>query len=152
MLSSLLYPRCRGRYPCLGVCQLVEENKNCACELVNLILFTSKEFLSLSTSALLGGEWSTSISSLFNSKKEHGTHWIRRWVRPRASPDCLGQEKSPSPVEIRTRNMSMNNVLQTEFRGLNCAPMNHGHWGGAAACLKGQEQFYPLPFLQCHII
>jgi hypothetical protein len=47
------------------------------------------------TSALFGGEWSTSRRCRFTpGERAPGTHWIGGWVDPRASLDDLEKRKS----------------------------------------------------------
>jgi hypothetical protein len=47
------------------------------------------------TSALVGGEWSASCSSLFTpGEKVPGTHWKGGWLGPRAGLDDLEKRKS----------------------------------------------------------
>jgi hypothetical protein len=46
------------------------------------------------TSALVGGEWSTSRPVRFNSRERApGTHWMRGWVDLRAGLDDLEKRK-----------------------------------------------------------
>jgi hypothetical protein len=50
------------------------------------------------TSALDGGEWSTSHPSYFIPRERApGTHWIGGWVGPRAILDTVVNRKIPSP-------------------------------------------------------
>jgi hypothetical protein len=50
------------------------------------------------TSALDGGEWSASLSSLFIPKETApGTHWVGGWVGSRAVLDVVVKRKIPSP-------------------------------------------------------
>jgi hypothetical protein len=46
------------------------------------------------TSALVGGEWSASLSSRFTPGEiAHDTHWIGGWVGPRAGLDDVEERK-----------------------------------------------------------
>jgi hypothetical protein len=50
------------------------------------------------TSALDGGEWSTSRHGRFTPRERAlGTHWIGGWVGPRAVLDAVVKRKIPSP-------------------------------------------------------
>jgi hypothetical protein len=57
------------------------------------------------TSTLDGGEWSYSRPGHFTPRERaSGTHWIGRWVGPRAVLDAVVKRKSPSPSrESNTR-------------------------------------------------
>jgi len=50
-------------------------------------------------SELDGGEWSASHSDCFTAEERvPGTHWIGRWVGPRASVDtAVAKRQIPSP-------------------------------------------------------
>jgi len=54
------------------------------------------------TSALGGGEWSTSRPATAPPRKNPGTHWIGDWVGPRAVWTFWRREKCLAPVGIRT--------------------------------------------------
>jgi hypothetical protein len=52
------------------------------------------------TSALDGGEWSTSCPGCFTPRERaSGTHWIGGWVGPRVILDAVAKRKIPSPHE-----------------------------------------------------
>jgi hypothetical protein len=55
------------------------------------------------TSALDGGEWSSSRPGHFTSRERAtGTQWIGGWVGPRTGPDAVVKRELPAPVGIRT--------------------------------------------------
>jgi hypothetical protein len=66
------------------------------------------------TSALDGGEWSTSRPGLFNPReKEPDTHWIGGWVGPRAVLDVVVKRKIPNPRrELNSRTPVVQPVAQ----------------------------------------
>jgi hypothetical protein len=51
------------------------------------------------TSALDGGEWTTSCPGQFTARERvPGTHWIGGWVGPGAVLDAVVKRKIPSPL------------------------------------------------------
>jgi hypothetical protein len=55
------------------------------------------------TSALDGGEWSTSRPGRFTPKERApGTHWIGGWMGPRTVLDAVVKKKIPAPAGNRT--------------------------------------------------
>jgi hypothetical protein len=66
------------------------------------------------TSALDGGKWSDSRPGRFAPREgAPGTHWIGRWVSPRAVLDTVVKRKIPSPLrESNTRTSIVQPVTQ----------------------------------------
>jgi hypothetical protein len=60
------------------------------------------------TSALDGGEWSTSRLGCFDPRERApGTHWIGSWVGPRAGLDAVEKGKIPSPRQESNKETKM---------------------------------------------
>jgi hypothetical protein len=72
------------------------------------------------TSALVGGEWSSSRTSHFTPKETApGTHRIGGWVGPRAGLDNV--EKILDPTETRTLTRSQSLYRRLRYPGSNAS-------------------------------
>jgi hypothetical protein len=64
------------------------------------------------TSALDGGEWSASRSSLYPQGRSPGTHWLLGWVGPRAVLEAVVKRTIPSP---RRESNPRTTIIQSVF-------------------------------------